>query len=201
MKRAIRRSCPAASSSGRRWRARSRHKPSVLLLDEPLSNLDLKLREAMRIELKEIQQQLGMTFLYVTHDQEEAMAMSDRVIVMSEGVVAQEGAPDRYLPAAEHVVRRGFHRQVEHPAGRERRRARASSFASNMGDGQSVAVWRRAVTASAAIRSAIAAYVPKPSSSVSRSSGARGANVLDGIVAKAVNLGAHIDCGCRSARN
>jgi ABC-type Fe3+/spermidine/putrescine transport system ATPase subunit len=67
--------------------------PSVLLLDEPLSNLDLKLREAMRIELKEIQQQLGMTFLYVTHDQEEAMAMSDRVIVMSEGVVAQEGAP------------------------------------------------------------------------------------------------------------
>ena len=68
-------------------------KPSVLLLDEPLSNLDLKLREAMRIELKEIQQQLGMTFLYVTHDQEEAMAMSDRVIVMSEGVVAQQGTP------------------------------------------------------------------------------------------------------------
>ena len=68
-------------------------KPSVLLLDEPLSNLDLKLREAMRIELKEIQQQLGMTFVYVTHDQEEAMAMSDRVVVMSEGVVAQEGEP------------------------------------------------------------------------------------------------------------
>jgi len=67
--------------------------PSVLLLDEPLSNLDLKLREAMRIELKEIQQQLGMTFVYVTHDQEEAMAMSDRVVVMSGGVIAQEGRP------------------------------------------------------------------------------------------------------------
>ncbi|ARS71022.1 ABC transporter ATP-binding protein [Sinorhizobium meliloti] len=67
--------------------------PSVLLLDEPLSNLDLKLREAMRIELKEIQQALAMTFVYVTHDQEEAMAMSDRVVVMSRGVVAQEGRP------------------------------------------------------------------------------------------------------------
>ncbi|WP_159592418.1 ABC transporter ATP-binding protein [Chelativorans xinjiangense] len=68
-------------------------RPSVLLLDEPLSNLDLKLREAMRIELKEVQQQLGMTFVYVTHDQEEAMSMSDRVVVMSDGVVAQEGRP------------------------------------------------------------------------------------------------------------
>jgi ABC-type Fe3+/spermidine/putrescine transport system ATPase subunit len=68
-------------------------RPSVLLLDEPLSNLDLKLREAMRIELKDIQQQLGMTFLYVTHDQEEAMTMSDRVVVMSGGIVAQEGTP------------------------------------------------------------------------------------------------------------
>ncbi|MBB4277816.1 ABC transporter ATP-binding protein [Rhizobium mongolense] len=67
--------------------------PSVLLLDEPLSNLDLKLREAMRVELKEIQQELGMTFVYVTHDQEEAMAMSDRIIVMQGGVVAQEGSP------------------------------------------------------------------------------------------------------------
>lgn len=67
--------------------------PSVLLLDEPLSNLDLKLREAMRVELKEIQEQLGMTFVYVTHDQEEAMAMSDRVVVMYGGVVAQEGRP------------------------------------------------------------------------------------------------------------
>ncbi|TCU14725.1 ABC transporter ATP-binding protein [Rhizobium sullae] len=67
--------------------------PSVLLLDEPLSNLDLKLREAMRVELKDIQQELGITFVYVTHDQEEAMAMSDQIIVMHEGAVAQEGSP------------------------------------------------------------------------------------------------------------
>jgi spermidine/putrescine ABC transporter ATP-binding subunit len=68
-------------------------RPSVLLLDEPLSNLDLKLREAMRIELKEIQEALGMTFVYVTHDQEEAMSMSDKIVVMWQGSVAQEGAP------------------------------------------------------------------------------------------------------------
>jgi spermidine/putrescine ABC transporter ATP-binding subunit len=68
-------------------------RPSVLLLDEPLSNLDLKLREAMRLELKELQQQLGMTFVYVTHDQEEAMAMSDRIVVMWQGVIAQVGSP------------------------------------------------------------------------------------------------------------
>jgi len=69
-------------------------KPSLLLLDEPLSNLDLKLREAMRLELKEIQEELGMTFIYVTHDQDEAMAMSDRIVVMHGGLVAQEGKPD-----------------------------------------------------------------------------------------------------------
>lgn len=68
-------------------------RPSLLLLDEPLSNLDLKLREAMRIELKEVQQDLGITFVYVTHDQEEAMAMSDRVVVMHNGVIAQMGSP------------------------------------------------------------------------------------------------------------
>lgn len=69
-------------------------KPSLLLLDEPLSNLDLKLREAMRVELKEIQEELGMTFIYVTHDQDEAMAMSDRIVVMHGGLVAQDGKPD-----------------------------------------------------------------------------------------------------------
>jgi iron(III) transport system ATP-binding protein len=67
--------------------------PKLLLLDEPLSNLDAKLREAMRFELKEIQLRLGMTVLYVTHDQTEAMAMSDRILVMNKGVIEQEDAP------------------------------------------------------------------------------------------------------------
>ncbi|SFG93172.1 spermidine/putrescine transport system ATP-binding protein [Desulfotomaculum arcticum] len=67
--------------------------PAVLLLDEPLSALDLKLREHMRIELKEIQQRVGATFIYVTHDQEEAMAMSDNIAVMINGKIEQTGSP------------------------------------------------------------------------------------------------------------
>ncbi len=67
--------------------------PGLLLLDEPLSNLDAKLRESMRFEILAIQKELGITVVYVTHDQGEAMAMSDRVVVMSKGVVQQIGAP------------------------------------------------------------------------------------------------------------
>jgi iron(III) transport system ATP-binding protein len=67
--------------------------PRVMLLDEPLSNLDAKLREQMRFELKDIQRKTGISILYVTHDQVEAMAMSDRVAVMNSGKVVQEGAP------------------------------------------------------------------------------------------------------------
>ncbi len=68
--------------------------PKVLLFDEPLSNLDAKLRERMRFELIDIQKQLGIPAVYVTHDQAEAMVMSDRIIVMDGGRVAQEGSPD-----------------------------------------------------------------------------------------------------------
>ena len=68
-------------------------RPQVLLLDEPLSNLDAKLRESMRFEIKEIQQRLGITVVYVTHDQTEAMAMSDRVILINRGVIQQVASP------------------------------------------------------------------------------------------------------------
>ena len=67
--------------------------PKVLLLDEPLSNLDAKLRESMRFEIKEVQRRFGMTVVYVTHDQTEAMAMSDRVIVFDHGAVQQTDTP------------------------------------------------------------------------------------------------------------
>lgn len=67
--------------------------PKVLLLDEPLSNLDTKLRESMRFEIKEMQERFGITVVYVTHDQTEAMAMSDRVIVFNKGVVQQMDSP------------------------------------------------------------------------------------------------------------
>ena len=70
------------------------NRPAVLLLDEPLGALDLKLRKAMQFELKTLQQQVGITFVYVTHDQEEALTMADRIAVMNEGQVLQVGAPD-----------------------------------------------------------------------------------------------------------
>ena len=68
-------------------------KPKVLLFDEPLSNLDAKLRRQVREDIREIQQKLGVTTIYVTHDQEEALAISDKVIVMNKAVIAQEGRP------------------------------------------------------------------------------------------------------------
>ncbi|MDP5333472.1 MAG: ABC transporter ATP-binding protein, partial [Paracoccaceae bacterium] len=88
---------PAALSGGQRQRvalARALiNEPRVLLLDEPLGALDLKLREAMQDELKALQQRLGITFVFVTHDQGEALSMADQVAVFSEGRIAQIGTP------------------------------------------------------------------------------------------------------------
>jgi spermidine/putrescine transport system ATP-binding protein len=69
------------------------NRPLVLLLDEPLSSLDYRLRKTMQMELRQLQRKLGITFIFVTHDQEEALSMSDRVVVMSEGVITQIGTP------------------------------------------------------------------------------------------------------------
>ena len=69
------------------------NRPSVLLLDEPLGALDLKLREAMQLELKELQRALGITFIFVTHDQEEALTMSDRIAIFNQGKIEQIGTP------------------------------------------------------------------------------------------------------------
>ncbi len=81
--------------------------PDVLLLDEPLSALDANLREDMRVELKRIQDQLGITTIFVTHDQAEALAMSDRIVVMRDGLIEQIGAPEEVYnrPASEFVAR------------------------------------------------------------------------------------------------
>ncbi|MBD5161260.1 MAG: ABC transporter ATP-binding protein [Oscillibacter sp.] len=80
--------------------------PSVLLFDEPLSNLDAKLRVSMRTEIRRIQQEVGITAVYVTHDQSEAMALSDNIIIMNKGVVAQMGSPQEiyYHPKSEFVA-------------------------------------------------------------------------------------------------
>lgn len=88
---------PAQLSGGQRQRvalARALvNRPAVLLLDEPLGALDLKLREQMQIELKELQREVGITFIFVTHDQEEALSMSDRIAVFNHGKIEQLGTP------------------------------------------------------------------------------------------------------------
>ncbi len=101
---------PALLSGGQQQRvalARALvNRPKLLLLDEPLGALDLKLRKQMQIELKRIQSEVGITFLYVTHDQEEAIVMSDRLAVMSNGKIEQVGPPDQVYdrPATEFVA-------------------------------------------------------------------------------------------------
>lgn len=83
---------PAANSSAWRWRALIL-KPKVLLFDEPLSNLDANLRRSMREKIRELQKQFDITSLYVTHDQSEAFAVSDTVLVMNKGHIMQIGSP------------------------------------------------------------------------------------------------------------
>ena len=94
---------PAQMSGGQQQRVALARalvlKPSVLLLDEPLGALDAKLRKALQIELKALQQQVGITFIYVTHDQEEALTMSDRIAVMSHGRVEQVAPPEEIYEA------------------------------------------------------------------------------------------------------
>ena len=87
--------------------------PTVLLLDEPLGALDLKLRKEMQLELKALQQEVGITFVYVTHDQEEALTMSDVIVVMLDGQIQQHGRPDRPLRAADQPIRRQLHRRFQ----------------------------------------------------------------------------------------
>ena len=91
--------------------------PKVLLLDEPLGALDLKLRKGLQIELKRIQREVGITFVYVTHDQEEALTMSDRIAVMSNGVGRAGGYARERLRASANHLRRRLHRRLQPDAG------------------------------------------------------------------------------------
>jgi putative spermidine/putrescine transport system ATP-binding protein len=84
------------------------NQPKVLLLDEPLGALDLKLREQMQVELKSIQEKVGITFIYVTHDQEEALTMSDRIAVFNDGRIQQVGAPTEIYEKPDNAFVAGF---------------------------------------------------------------------------------------------
>jgi putative spermidine/putrescine transport system ATP-binding protein len=102
---------PAQLSGGQRQRVALARaivvEPKILLLDEPLGALDLKLREKMQIELKELQRELGITFIFVTHDQDEALTLSDRIAIFNNGKIEQIGTPQELYekPATEFVAR------------------------------------------------------------------------------------------------
>ena len=110
--------------------------PTVLLLDEPLAALDAKLREEMQIELINLQKEVGITFVYVTHDQTEALALSHRIAVMNAGRVEQLDEPSRIYGFPTDAVRRRLHRPLQ-PAVRagRRQRATASSPSTSTGSG------------------------------------------------------------------
>ena len=103
-------SSPAGSSSAWRSPRALVMEPKVLLMDEPLSNLDAKLREQMRTEIRRIQQRLGITSVYVTHDQVEAMTLSDQVVVMNQGKIEQIGTPAEVYRRPAHPLRGRLHR-------------------------------------------------------------------------------------------
>ena len=101
--------------------------PKVLLLDEPLGALDLKLRKGLQLELKKIQRDVGITFVYVTHDQEEALTMSDRIAVMSNGLIEQVDTPEDVYERPRDHLRRGVHRRLQPDARPPWRRAGCTS--------------------------------------------------------------------------
>ena len=167
-------------------------KPQVLLLDEPLSNLDAKLREELRLEIKELLKRLGITALYVTHDQAEALAMSDRIAVMFRGRILQEASPkELYLkPNAKFVAQ--FIGQVNFFEGR------VSAGSSNgMGVVTTEQGELRCVVPASTVTGTKTLVTVRPESfqvSAEPDTDSAGYNILEGKVEKSVFLGDFIDC-------
>lgn len=164
-------------------------RPQVLLLDEPLSNLDAKLRERMRVELRELQRRLRITTLYVTHDQIEALSMSNTIAVMSSGVIVQEGSPrEIYLQPKTQFVAQfiGSTNQLTGQLG-----------ASDGGVGvvnTPLGNIRCAVTSELAAGAEVTVVVRPESIVLHRENPGRHTNVLEGKIAAAMFLGEYVEC-------
>ena len=159
-------------------------KPSVLLFDEPLSNLDARLRRQMREEIRELQQRLGLTVVYVTHDQQEAMAVSDRIIVMNAGRIEQEGSPrDLYERPATPFLARFM--GESNPARGHVRRLDANRVSVRLGGTEIV------VADSTAAEGEVSVAVRPEAIAVETPPGPAGA--LPGTIAKASYLGTHME--------
>ncbi len=168
-------------------------RPDVLLLDEPLSNLDAKLREDLRREIKALTKSLGITALYVTHDQLEALAMSDRIAVMLDGTILQEGSPrDIYLRPENDFVAR-FVGQVNFFKGKVTEAPAQGLGAVDTGVGRISCTIPAGVKVGAAVSVAV-----RPENFATRAANGDGGvstgNVLKGKVSHAVFLGDSLDC-------
>ena len=166
-------------------------RPEVLLLDEPLSNLDAKLREELRIEIKELTQKLGITTLYVTHDQLEALAMSDRIAVMLEGKILQEGSPrDIYLrPQTPFVAQ--FVGQINFFEGVVVEAPGEGMGKVDIGAGAVICALPQDTGVGDKV---IVAVRPESMSATRDQTAENGVNVIEGNVEQAVFLGDSIDC-------
>jgi spermidine/putrescine ABC transporter ATP-binding subunit len=190
---------PASLSGGQRQRVAIARalacEPKVLLLDEPLSALDRKLREEMQVELREIQKRVGITMLFVTHDQEEALALADKVVVMKDGRVRQIGAPiDIYLRPGDDFVAEFIGKSTFFDATIVE--AAADVAVARLADGETVRIPMRG----AVPRQRITFAVRPERIGVSHRRDARdGMNALDAVVDHVVFLGSHQHVRARTA--
>jgi iron(III) transport system ATP-binding protein len=167
--------------------------PGIMLLDEPLSNLDARLREAMRWELKALQRQTGITFLYVTHDQAEAMALADRIAVLHQGEVVQYGSPrDVYCHPANRAVA-DFMGLINILPGRVLRAAGADSVVAVAGQHRVPVTLPAGIADGAAVQLAVRPESLRLGPPLAEASGAAAAALL-GTVADVTFLGNLTDC-------
>ena len=185
---------PAAAA---RVGARARTRAAVLLLDEPLSNLDAKLRERMRVELRELQRRLRITTLYVTHDQIEALSMSNIIAVMNAGVIVQEGAPrDIYLqPKTKFVA--NFIGSTNQMAGQVTKRDGDGTGTVSTDDGEISCGILDDLTAG----SKVVVVVRPESIELHQKTPPKSSNLIEGKIGAAMFLGEYVDCTIELGKN
>jgi len=170
--------------------------PQVLLLDEPLSNLDAKLRERMRVELRELQRRLRITTLYVTHDQIEALSMSNVIAVMNSGVIVQEGAPrDIYLqPKSQFVAQ--FIGSTNQISGQVAKLGGDGTGVIKTDEGEICSTLQDLSTDAKVV------VVVRPESIVlHQQKPTQGVNVLEGKIGAAMFLGEYMECTVELGKN
>ena len=159
--------------------------PTLLLMDEPLGALDKKLREQMQIEIKHLHKRLGISIIYVTHDQDEALVMSDRIGVFNRGRLEQIGPAEELYERPRHAFRCGFHRRDQHVVGTVGRRkpaTRCSKRPNGPLAGRAQARWPRE-------RPRCFRFGPSGSGSTAQDAAAAGRNRLTGRIAETIYMG------------